>query len=482
MLNTSAKELAMRMWMGELSSVEVTQFYIDRIEKHNPAINAVIAERFEAALDEARQADEKVRRGEPLGALHGLPMTIKDAYEVTGLTCEVGHLPFKGRVSDADAVVVQRLRAAGAIILGKTNTPLHCADLQTYNDIHGTTNNPHNLAHTPGGSSGGAAAALASGMTPMEFGSDIGGSIRTPSHFCGLFGHKPTFDIIPQRGHVPPRHGARTTGALTAMGPLARSVDDLELAFDLTVGLDEQRGSGLRLELPASRVDSLKQVRVGLWLGDDYCPVDREILLGIEQAARSLEVMGARVEEAKPSFSLAEHHETYLMHLSPIIASGFGPREINLMQQIAGASEPEDKSPNTLQARGALLAHREWLVWNEIRAHLVDQWRSFFDDYDVLICPVTPTTAMPHDQETSYGARKIWVNGEARPYSDNVVWAGVATLCGLPSTAVPVGRHSDGLPFGLQIIGPEYADRTTMAVARWVEEAGHVTTLAEGYQ
>ena len=197
MLNTSAKELAMRMWMGELSSVEVTQFYIDRIEKHNPAINAVIAERFEAALDEARQADMKVRRGEPLGALHGLPMTIKDAYEVTGLTCEVGHLPFKGRVSDTDAVVVQRLRAAGAVILGKTNTPLHCADLQTYNDIHGTTNNPHNLAHTPGGASGGAAAALASGMTPLEFGSDIGGSIRTPSHFCGLFGHKPTFDIVP---------------------------------------------------------------------------------------------------------------------------------------------------------------------------------------------------------------------------------------------------------------------------------------------
>ena len=158
MLNTSARELAMRMWMGELSSVEVTQFYIDRIEKHNPAINAVIAERFEAAFHEARQADEKVRRGEPLGALHGLPMTIKDAYEVTGLTCDVGHLPYKGRVSTQDAVVVQRLRAVGAIILGKTNTPLLCADLQTYNAIHGTTNNPHDLAHTPGGSSGGAAA------------------------------------------------------------------------------------------------------------------------------------------------------------------------------------------------------------------------------------------------------------------------------------------------------------------------------------
>ena len=482
MLNTSAKELAMRMRMGELSSVEVTQAYIDRIDKHNPAINAVIAERFEVALDEARQADEKLRRGEPMGALHGLPMTIKDAYEVTGLTCEVGHLPFKGRVSDTDAVVVQRLRAAGAIILGKTNTPLLCADLQTYNEIHGTTNNPHNLAHTPGGSSGGSAAALASGMTPLEFGSDIGGSIRTPSHFCGLFGHKPTFDIVPQRGHVPPAHGAKTTGALNVMGPLARSVNDLELAFDVTVGLDEKQGSGLRLELPPSALYSPNQLRLGLWLGDDFCPVDKEVLAGIEQACRALEEMGARVEQAKPAFSLAEHHETYLMNLSPIIAAGFGPDEIATMEQIAATSSLEDKSQTTLQARGSVLVHREWLLWNEIRAHLADQWRTFFSDYDVLICPVTPTTAMSHDQETPFGQRKIWVNGEARSYLDNVVWAGVATLCGLPSTAVPVGTHSNGLPFGLQIVGPEYADRTTMAVARWLEEAGYVTTMAEGYQ
>ena len=488
MLHTSAKELAMRMWMGDLSSVELTRFYIDRIEKHNPAINAVIAERFEAALAEARQADKKVRDGEPMGALHRLPMTIKDAYEVTGLTCEVGHLPFEGRVSDTDtdtgtdAVVVKRLRAAGAVILGKTNTPPYCADWQTFNDIHGTTNNPHNLAHTPGGSSGGAAEALASGMAPLEFGSELGGSIRTPSHFSGLFGHKPTFDIVPQRGHVPPTHGAKQTGALDVMGPLARSVDDLELAFDVTVGIDGKPGSGLRLELPPSALDSPKQLRLGLWLGDDFCPVDNEILVGIEQAARSLEAVGARVEEHKPAFSLAEHHETYLMNLSTIVAAVFGPDEIAVMEQIAAASPPDDKSPTTLQARGAVLAHREWFLWKEVRAHLADQWRTFFSDHDILICPVTPTTAMPHDQETPLGQRKIWVNGETRPYFGNLVWAGVATLSNLPSTAVPVGRHSTGFPFGLQIVGPEYADRPTMAVARWLEEAGYVTRLAEGYQ
>ena len=482
MLNQTAKELARDIGKGKLSSVEVTDFFIDRIERHNPIINAVIAERFEEARKEARRADEMVKRGEPLGALHGLPMTIKDAYEVIGLTCEVGHLPFKGRVSDSDAVVVKRLREAGAIILGKTNTPLHCADLQTYNAIHGTTCNPHNVERTPGGSSGGAAAALVAGMTPLEFGSDIGGSIRTPSHFCGLFGHKPTFDIIPQRGHVPPAHGAMTTSALGVMGPLARSVDDLELAFDVTVGFDSKPGVGAELALPPSTVESVKNLRVGLWLGDDYCPVDAEMLAGIERAAQALASQGAQVDEAKPDFSLAEHHETYLMHLSPIIGASFGPDEIALMERVARDLGPDDKSHNAIQARGTLLPHREWLLWNEIRAHMVAKWAAFFDDYDVLICPVTPTTAMLHDQDTPFGARKILVNGEARPYSDNIVWAGVATLCSLPSTAVPVARHSDGLPYGLQVIGREYGDRTTLAVAKMLEEAGLVSTLADGYQ
>lgn len=482
MLNQTAKELARDIGKGKLSSVEVTDFFIDRIERHNPIINAVIAERFEEARKEARRADEMVKRGEPLGALHGLPMTIKDAYEVIGLTCEVGHLPFKGRVSDSDAVVVKRLRETGAIILGKTNTPLHCADLQTYNAIHGTTCNPHNVERTPGGSSGGAAAALVAGMTPLEFGSDIGGSIRTPSHFCGLFGHKPTFDIIPQRGHVPPAHGAMTTSALGVMGPLARSVDDLELAFDVTVGFDSKPGVGAELALPPSTVESVKNLRVGLWLGDDYCPVDAEMLAGIERAAQALASQGAQVDEAKPDFSLAEHHETYLMHLSPIIGASFGPDEIALMERVARDLGPDDKSHNAIQARGTLLPHREWLLWNEIRAHMVAKWAAFFDDYDVLICPVTPTTAMLHDQDTPFGARKILVNGEARPYSDNIVWAGVATLCSLPSTAVPVGRHSDGLPYGLQVIGREYGDRTTLAVARMLEASGYVSTLADGYQ
>lgn len=481
MLNLTAKKLASGIREGDISSVEATQFFIDRITTHNGAINAVIAERFSDALDEAVLADDKVQRGEELGLLHGVPMTIKDAFEVTGLTCEVGYPAFKGRVSQTDALVVQRLRAAGAIILGKTNTPLLCADLQTYNAIYGTTNNPHNLGHTPGGSSGGSVAALASGMTPLEFGSDIGGSIRTPANFCGVFGHKPTFDIIPQRGHVPPVHGAKTSSPLNVVGPLARSMDDLELAFDTTVGLEGKPGRGIELVLPSSTFSSTDTLKVGLWLGDDYCPVETEIIEGIKRAGLALEAAGASVEEAKPDFQLAEHHETYVMHLAPIIGAGFSPEDIAKMRAIAGAASADDKSPNVLQARGTLLSHGEWLMWNEIRAHLASSWEAFFARHDVVLCPITPTTAMPHDQDTSYGDRVIWVDGEARSYSDNVVWAGVATLCGLPSTAVPLDKDSKGLPFGVQVIGPAYGDRTTLAVARVLEGLGYTSEIASAY-
>ncbi|HAT08460.1 MAG TPA: amidase, partial [Rhodobiaceae bacterium] len=201
-LEFSAAQIGDKISRGELTSAEVTAFFIERIEKHNLDVNAVIDTRFDKALTEAKLADEKREAGTIDGPLHGVPMTIKDAFEVVGLTCDVGYPAFAGRVSQTDAVVVQRLKAAGAIIIGKTNTPLLCADLQSYNDLHGTTNNPYNPAHTPGGSSGGSAAALAAGFTPLEFGSDIGGSIRTPAHFCGLFGHKPTYGIIPALGHV----------------------------------------------------------------------------------------------------------------------------------------------------------------------------------------------------------------------------------------------------------------------------------------
>ena len=399
-------------------------------------------------------------------------MTIKDAFEVDGLTCDVGHTAWAGRVSDRHAVVVERLRAAGAIILGKTNTPIFCGDWQSFNAVHGTTNNPFHADHTPGGSSGGAAAALAAGMTAMESGSDIGGSIRVPAHYCGLFGHKPTLGLVPSRGHVPPAHGMLAEGDLSVVGPLARTVDDLETLLDVTVGLDGPQAAALQIALQGPRFEAADGLRVGIWADDAYCKVDPEIAAAIAAAGKQLAEMGAQVETAKPDFDLAWNTEVYAMLLNPIMGRGFNDAVHRRMQDIVEASDPDDKDYALLQARGIRLLHKDWLEWHEHRAHLAAKWQAFFEQYDVLLCPVTPSPAMPHMQDSNAYARPFEVAGEKRGYMENIVWPGVATVCNLPATAVPLGRHSSGLPIGAQIVGPAFEDKTPIAAARLLEQAG----------
>ena len=469
----SAVDLAARIKSGDISSVEVTKHFIDRIKTHNPALNAVVATRFDAALDDAANADAAVAKGAPLGPLHGVPMTIKDAFEVDGLTCDVGHTGFAGRISSHNAIVVERLRAAGAIILGKTNTPIFCGDWQSFNAVHGTTNNPYNQAHTPGGSSGGAAAALAAGLTAMEYGSDIGGSIRVPAHYCGLFGHKPSLGLVPSRGHVPPAHGLLAEGDLSVVGPLAKTVDDLETLFDATIGLNGPQTQAMQIALQGPRFQSADGLRVGIWADDAYCRVDPEIAKAIEAAGAALEKQGAHVETAKPAFDLAWNTEVYAMLLNPIMGRGFGEGIQQRMQDIVDAADPGDKDYAILQARGIRLLHKDWLEWDEQRTQLAAKWQSYFEHYDVLLCPVTPSPAMPHMQDANAYARPFEVAGEKRGYMENIVWPGVATTCNLPATSVPLGRHSTGLPIGMQIVGPAFEDKTPIGVARLLEADGY---------
>lgn len=469
----SAKDLAHQIKSGKISSVESTQFFIDRIKTHNPAINAIIADRFDAALADAQKADKTRSDGLAHGALHGVPMTIKDAFEVDGLTCDVGHTPWAERVSTQNAVVVDRLRAAGAIILGKTNTPLFCGDWQSFNAVHGTTNNPYNLAHTPGGSSGGGAAALAAGMTMMEYGSDIGGSIRVPAHYCGLFGHKPTLGLVPSRGHVPPMHGMLAEGDLSVVGPLAKTVDDLEILLDATTGLFGPSRQAMQISLQGPRFQSADGLRVGIWADDAYCPVDPEIAAAIEAAGDTLAKMGAQVQAAKPDFDLAWNTEVYAMLLNPIMGRGFGDAIQQRMQEIVDAADPNDKDYAIMQARGIRLLHKDWLAWNEHRAQLALKWQAYFENFDVLLCPVTPSPAMVHMQDTNAHDRPFEVAGKKRRYMENIIWPGVATSCNLPATSVPLPKHSSGLPMGLQIIGPAFEDKTPIGVARLLAQAGY---------
>jgi amidase len=480
-MQINASKLAPAIAAGELSAKEATEFFIARIEKHNPSLNAVIAQRFDEARVEADKADERRQAGTPLGALHGVPMTIKDAFEVDGMTCQVGVPDYAETVSRKDSVVVDRLKAAGAIILGKTNTPFMCADWQSFNELTGTSNNPYNLDHTPGGSSGGSAAALAASLTALEFGSDIGGSIRVPSHFCGLFGHKPTHGIIPTLGHVPPAHGTLSAGDLNVVGPMGRCVDDIELALDLTYGLMAPASQGAQLALQGPRKSSPEGLRVGVWIDDPYCPIDDEMAANIEAAAKTLEKLGASVVTTQPNFDLAHHTEAFAILLSSYMGADFPEQVHQNMQLIVDAADPNDKSLALLQARGARLLHKDWLYWNEIRHHMAQKWQALFQEVDVLLCPVTPTPAMPHTQDADFANRPFSVNGKQRKYMENLVWPGVATLCGLPATIAPIAPHSSGLPMGVQIIGPAFEDKTPMAVARMLEQNGHHFVAPKGY-
>lgn len=478
----TAKALAAKIAAGDISSCEATEHFIARIEALNEPLNAVVATGFEAARAAADAADARQAKGEALPPLHGVPMTIKDLFEVEGLTCDAGFPQFAGHVSKTDSVVAARLKAAGAIIIGKTNSPMAGGDVQTYNDVHGTTNNPHNVAHSPGGSSGGSAAALAAGLTPLEYGSDIGGSIRTPSHFCGLFGHKPSFGLVPMRGHVPPPHGMRMEPSeLSVAGPLARCPHDLELALDLTVGLDDgPMRQAMQIALQGPRHSSAQGLRVGLWPSDTHCPVETAFSDAIVKAGQALEAEGASLCDIQPDVDMAAYYETYILRLSSIIGSDMPDTVIAKMRDMVAAADPADKDARLVQARGFTLSHGDWLRLNARRSKYDMAWQAVFEKVDVVLCPVTSSTAMVHDHNPDFHARRISVNGTERPYFDNFFWAGVATLCGLPSTVVPLGQHN-GLPFGMQIIGPAFEDKTPLAVAQLLQRLGYETIAPAGY-
>ena len=332
----SAAELISDLKNGELTSVDVTQAFLNRIRQCNDTINAVVTLDEEKALEKARQADEVQAQGETLGALHGLPLTLKDTWEVAGMACTAGAPALKDYIPTKHADVVQRLEDAGAIILGKTNVPIYATDLQSYNKLFGVTNNPHNLAHTPGGSSGGAAAALAAGMTPLEVGSDLAGSIRTPAHFCGVFGHKPSRALVSFRGHIPGPPGTESRPDLAEGGPLARSAKDLELLLNVIAGPAERERNSWQLAMAPATIHSLEQTRVGLWLKDPLCPIDDELLNGYQQLGRTLESNGALVAEAQHQLLNLEHIlPAYFNLLGSLLSTSMKPAQRRQMMWIS---------------------------------------------------------------------------------------------------------------------------------------------------
>ena len=467
----TAKELVAALQGRKISAIELAEHVIARIDALDPRLNAVVVRDLDRARDAAKAADVAIARGERQPLL-GIPMLVKESFNVTGLPTTWGIPTAKDWIAKDDAVAVARLKAAGAVILGKTNVPFVLADWQSYNEIYGTTNNPWDPGRTPGGSSGGSAAALAAGFGSLSIGSDIGGSLRVPAHYCGVCAHKPTLGLVPLRGQTPPGFPALPREIdLAVAGPMARSAGDLALALDVIAGPDEISGGvAYRLALPAPRHHELKGFRVLVIDTHPLLPTATTVSNALDRLAQRLVKAGVKVGRESPLLpDLANSARLYMRLLMPVFSAAWPLDQYRQAQVAAEAFKPEDKSLAAERSRGTVLSHRDWLAADGARAGLQQRWRELFREWDVVLCPPMPTPAFPHDHSTPFSARHIDIDGKEYPYSDQLVWPELATTPGLPATAVPIDHSETGLPIGVQIVGPYLEDRTTMAFAELLE-------------
>lgn len=468
-----ATELLEALRLGRITSRGLLEQYIARIESRDGPLNAIVARDFVEARKLADRADAARGRGERLGALHGLPLTLKDTWEVPGILCAAGAPEYREHRPTEPADVVRRLQDAGAIVFGKSNVPYMASDIQTYNKVYGTTNNPWGTDRTPGGSSGGAAAALAAGFTPLEVGSDLAGSIRIPAHYCGVYGHKPTYGVVSFRGHVPGPPGTLTEPTLAVAGPMARSATDLRLLFDVLIGPSRDKGAW-SLSLPEAP-RRLEDYRVLLWIDDPLCPIDRELSASYQRLEQRLRDAGVSVSRGAPrGFQLSQFYALYLKGLGALIGTSLPARQRHLMG-LAGLMLPVLSKALNAPAdfghflRGVNQRAAETRQQQEQAERLGARFAKVFDDYDVILMPPALTTAIAHDHRPSLMQRKIRVNGAERAYSDLFVWIALASLLGLPATSAPIGLASHGLPINVQIVGARYQDYRTLRFAELLE-------------
>jgi amidase len=408
-------------------------------------------------------------------------MTIKESYDVIGMTTTWGLPELKDNFPQRDALAVERFRNAGAVLFGKTNVPTMLGDWQTFNAIYGTTNNPWDLSRVPGGSSGGSAAALAAGLTALEAGSDIGASIRDPAHFCGVYGHKPTFGICPTNGQALP--GIVAAQDITVVGPLARSADDLELALSVMAGPDEIEGRGMRLSLPVCRKRSLREFRVAVMLSAETAEVDRSVQDCIQTLAEFAAKAKAKVSDtARPEIDTADAHHVFIQLLRAATSRG---QSDEVFARNFEAAQKVDRSATDYRSwmlTGNTMSHRDWLHWNEMRHRMRHAWARFFEKYDVLLCPVGATPAFPHNQSGERWERMVNVNGKPQPSTTQMFWAGFSGMAYLPSTVAPAGMSPEGLPVGVQIVGPQYGDLTCIRFAQLLEREFRGFVPPDGYE
>ena len=452
---------------GEVTSVELLEMFLARNERLAADVNAIVTLDVAGARVAAEAADAARAAGAPLGPLDGLPMTIKDALATAGMRSTGGAVELKDNIPERDAEVVAAVRAAGAVVFGKTNLPRWSGDVQATNEIFGTTNNPYDLTRGPGGSSGGASAALAAGLTPLEIGTDIGGSVRLPAHFAGVCGHKPSYGIVPQLGYVDHVTYGVGEADVNVVGPLARTVDDVELLFDLLIGPRADQAAAWSLELPKPR-SAVRDLRVAGWLDDPACRVSEAVLSVLRTAVDAIEADGIAVDSAaRPSHPFEDVYDVGLPLISAATSPGRTRQEFDLLRSVV--DDPSADPTLAMRARASTISHRDWILLTEKREANRRSWADFFEEHDVLLAPVSFVAAFEHQFEGNVYTRRLEVDGVDRPYAHLIAWTSQFGYVYLPATVVPVGMTDGGLPVGIQVVGPYLGDRTTIEFARYLE-------------
>jgi len=451
---SSTTQLAAAIQAGHVSATEVLEAHLAEIAAHNPTLNAIVTMDAERAYERAREADAALARGEFWGPLHGVPFTLKDAHATAGMRTTTGFPPFADYVPQEDSTVTARLKAAGGILIGKTNVPVMLADFQTNNPIFGRTNNPWNVERTPGGSSGGAAAALAAGMTPFEIGTDLSASIRIPAHFCGVFGLKPTEHRVPLTGLIPGLPPPRSVRIMSCLGPMARTVEDLALLYSLIAGPD-----GRDTEVQPVPVDqmpnlALKHLRIAFAPTFPGFPVAADIRHAVEELAQQLQPLCAAVEEA--TLPQVDFNQELM-------------RAGEMTGMITGAFQPEE------QERPTTLA--QYLEALHIRDQSIFAWEQFFEKWDVLLCPPSMVTAFPHCEPGS----PLQVNGQEVVYWMVSAHGTLFNYTGHPAVVLPYKLDRDGLPTGVQLVGKRWDESRLLAVVKALSEVTGAFQRPPGY-
>jgi amidase len=469
----SATEMLAALRAKRLSAVELLDFHVKRIERLDPPLNAIVERDFERARRDAAAADARRARGEDAPLL-GLPMTLKESINVRGLRTTAGMSHWKDFRSEHDAPVTMRVKAAGAAVMGKTNVPQMLADWQSSNPVYGRTNNPWDRSRTPGGSTGGGAAALAAGLTPLEFGSDIGGSIRVPAAFCGVYGQRPSETAMPRSGQLPFPPMPNAAVVMGVQGPLARSAPDLELALDVAAGPEVGEDVGWRLTIPPARRERLREFRVAVLPAIEWAPVDAEIAAALDGLASRLGRLGCAIKTIQPD-ALGDHRDHFALYLTLLAAvtSARVPVE-QRAERLAVMRTRDDEWSRAIQ-RGIGSSAPDYVVWGAQRERCRDAWRAFFREWDVLLTPAFFVPPYPHwdrpwPNTPASILKTLDVNGTPVLEDLGLVYPSVTTLAGQPATAFPCGLTRGGLPIGMQAIGPYLEDRTPIRFAALVAE------------